>query len=54
MRQSPKSAGWSALSLLTSGALRETEGINRSAFLPADPIWKVDLKTSGRIFLPRT
>ncbi|UNK19883.1 hypothetical protein MNQ98_07665 [Paenibacillus sp. N3/727] len=54
MRQSPKSAGWSSLSLLASGAARETESINRSVVLPADPIWKMDVKASDRIFLPRT
>lgn len=53
MRQSPKSALHSTVSLLESGAAREVESINRLIALPADPFWKMDMKASDRVFLPR-
>lgn len=53
MRLSPKTANCTALSLHESGSVREKESLNRCVALPVDPLWKIDVKASDRVFLPR-
>ncbi|WP_422660202.1 hypothetical protein ACK8P5_06805 [Paenibacillus sp. EC2-1] len=53
MRQSPKSALHRAVSILESSGVRETEGLNQSVIVPVDPFWKMEVRASDRILLPR-
>ncbi|MFC7681316.1 hypothetical protein [Paenibacillus sp. GCM10028914] len=53
MRISPKFANCNTLSLIKSGSVRETESLSRSIVLPVDPLWKMDVKASERVYLPR-
>ncbi|WP_156337271.1 hypothetical protein [Paenibacillus dakarensis] len=53
MRQSPKSARFREVPLLESSGVRETEDLSRSVLHPPDPLWKMDVKASGLVLLPR-